>query len=108
MDDAPSVRMIADYDDYNGIELDKFHTPKAIRFGPVDAPMNTLGIRRLMFAVEDIDAVITHMRAHGAELIGEMEYENTYRLSGPHHLGLRYRRLVLARRRRHPLQRVRP
>src|SRR5262249_17508522 len=36
--------------DGQGIELDKFHTPNAIRFGPVDAPMNTLGIRRVMFA----------------------------------------------------------
>jgi catechol 2,3-dioxygenase-like lactoylglutathione lyase family enzyme len=67
--------------DGQGIELDKFHTPDAIRFGPVDAPMNTLGIRRVMFAVEDIDAVVAHMRTHGAELIGEMQYENTYRLA---------------------------
>src|SRR5438034_3430915 len=44
--------------DGQGIELDKFHTPNPIRFGPVDAPVNTLGIRRIMFAVEDIDAVV--------------------------------------------------
>jgi len=67
--------------DGQGIELDKFHTPDAIRFGPVAAPVNTLGIRRLMFAVEGIDAVVTRMRAHGAELIGEMQYENSYRLA---------------------------
>jgi catechol 2,3-dioxygenase-like lactoylglutathione lyase family enzyme len=67
--------------DGQGIELDKFHTPNAIRFGPVDAPMNTLGIRRVMFAVDDIDAVVARMRAHGAELIGEMQYEDTYRLA---------------------------
>jgi catechol 2,3-dioxygenase-like lactoylglutathione lyase family enzyme len=67
--------------DGQGIELDKFHTPNATRFGPVDAPMNTLGIRRLMFAVSDIDAIVAHMRAHGAELIGEMQYENAYRLA---------------------------
>src|SRR6186713_41757 len=54
--------------DGQGIELDKFHTPNAIRFGPVDAPVNTLGIRRVMFAVDDIDAVVARMRAHGAEL----------------------------------------
>src|SRR3954451_15132059 len=47
--------------DGQGIELDKFHTPNAIRFGPVDAPVNTLGIRRIMFAVEDIDAVVAHL-----------------------------------------------
>lgn len=64
-----------------GIELDKFHSPNAIRFGPVHAPMNTLGIRRIMFAVDDIDAVVARMRAHGSELIGEMQYEDMYRLA---------------------------
>ena len=67
--------------DGQGLELDKFHTPNAIRFGPVDAPLNTLGIRRVMFSVEDIDAVVAHMLEHGAELIGEMQYEDTYRLA---------------------------
>src|SRR4030095_14205676 len=57
--------------DGQGIELDKFHTPEAIRFGPVDAPVNTLGIRRIMFAVDDIDDVVARLRAHGAQLIGE-------------------------------------
>ena len=67
--------------DGQGIELDKFHTPNAIRFGPVDAPVNTLGIRRVMFAVDDIDDVVTRLRAHGAELVGEVEqFENVYRL----------------------------
>src|SRR5436305_8968346 len=58
--------------DGQGIELDKFHSPNAIRFGPVNAPVNALGIRRIMFAVEEIDALVAHLRAHGAELIGEM------------------------------------
>ena len=64
-----------------GIELDKFHTPHAVRSGPVNAPVNTLGLRRVMFAVEDLDAVVTRMRAHGAEIIGQMNYEDTYRLA---------------------------
>jgi catechol 2,3-dioxygenase-like lactoylglutathione lyase family enzyme len=68
-------------DGHSRIELDKFHTPNAIRFGPVDAPVNALGIRRIMFAVDDINAVVAHMRAHGAELIGEMQYGDTYRLA---------------------------
>src|SRR5881398_2420199 len=67
--------------DGQGIELDKFHTPDAIRFGPVDAPVNTLGIRRVMFAVDCLDAVVAHMLKHGAELIGEMRYEDSYRLA---------------------------
>ena len=67
--------------DGQGIELDKFHTPDALRFGPVNTPVNTLGIRRIMFAVEDIDAVVARMFAHGAEVIGEMQYGETYRMA---------------------------
>jgi catechol 2,3-dioxygenase-like lactoylglutathione lyase family enzyme len=67
--------------DGHGIELDKFHTPEAIRFGPVEAPVNTLGIRRIMFAVDDIDPLVARLCAQGAEIIGEMHYEETYRLA---------------------------
>ncbi len=64
-----------------GIELVRFHAPAAIRSGPVDAPANTLGMRRAMFAVDDIDDVVARLRAHGAELVGEVvQYEDTYRL----------------------------
>ena len=67
--------------DGQGIELDKFHTPAAIRFGPANAPVNTLGLRRVMFAVEGLDEVVARVRGHGAELIGEMQYGETYRLA---------------------------
>jgi catechol 2,3-dioxygenase-like lactoylglutathione lyase family enzyme len=70
--------------DGQGIELDKFHTPSAIRFGPAPpayAPMNTLGIRRIMFQVDGLDALVARLCAHGAELIGEMRYEDKYRLA---------------------------
>src|SRR4051812_23714220 len=67
--------------DGQGVELDKFHTPDAIRFGPVNAPVNALGIRRVMFAVDDLNALVARLRAHGAELIGEMQYQDTYRLA---------------------------
>jgi catechol 2,3-dioxygenase-like lactoylglutathione lyase family enzyme len=76
-----TLAMMRPPDGNGGIELDKFHTPNAIRFGPVDAPVNTLGIRRVMFAVDDIDDVVARLRAHGAELIGEMQYEDTDRLA---------------------------
>jgi catechol 2,3-dioxygenase-like lactoylglutathione lyase family enzyme len=63
------------------IELSKFHTPAAISPEPKNAPVNTLGIRRIMFAVEDIDAVIARLQAHGTELVGEVvQYEDKYRL----------------------------
>ncbi len=68
--------------DGNGrIELDKFHTPKAVRAEPEDAPVNALGIRRIMFAVDDLDDVVARLRARGAELVGEVvQYEDTDRL----------------------------
>lgn len=69
-------------DGHGRIELDKFHTPAAVRTGPQDAPVNTLGIRRVMFAVDDIDDVIGRLRPHGAERIGDVvEYDESYRLA---------------------------
>jgi predicted enzyme related to lactoylglutathione lyase len=47
----------------------------------MDAPMNTLGLRRIMFAVDGIDAVVARMLAHGAELIGQMHYGDACRLA---------------------------
>ncbi len=68
-------------DGHGRIELDKFHTPEAIRIGPENVPVNALGIRRIMFAVKDIDAVVARLRSHGAELVGEVvQYEDTDRL----------------------------
>src|SRR4029077_8602247 len=68
-------------DGHGRIELDKFHTPAAVRAEPEDAPVNALGIRRIMFAVDDIDDVLSRLRAHGAELIGEVvQYQDRYRL----------------------------
>jgi catechol 2,3-dioxygenase-like lactoylglutathione lyase family enzyme len=76
-----TLAMLRPPDGQGGIELDKFHTPEAIRFGPVNAPVNALGYRRVMFAVDDIDEVVARMRAHGAEVMGEMQYEDAYRLA---------------------------
>ena len=68
-------------DGHGRIELDKFHTPEAIRTGPENVPVNALGIRRIMFAVDDLDNVVARLLAHGAERIGEMvQYKDTYRL----------------------------
>jgi catechol 2,3-dioxygenase-like lactoylglutathione lyase family enzyme len=68
-------------DGHGRIELDKFHTPKAVRAEREDAPVNALGIRRIMFAVSDIDDVVARLQKRGAALIGEVvKYGNTYRL----------------------------
>jgi catechol 2,3-dioxygenase-like lactoylglutathione lyase family enzyme len=75
------IVMMQTPDGHGRIELDKFHTPPAVRAEPEDAPVNALGIRRIMFSVDDIDAVLARLRTHGAELVGEMvQYENSYRL----------------------------
>lgn len=67
-------------DGHSRLELSKFHTPKAIATER-NTPVNTLGIRRLMFAVTDLDDVVARLQQHGAELIGEVvQYGDTYRL----------------------------
>ncbi|MGY1651260.1 VOC family protein [Geodermatophilus sp. SYSU D01119] len=63
------------------VELASFRTPAAVRHGPVDAPANTLGIRRVMFAVDDVEDTVARLRAHGARLVGEIaRYEDLYLL----------------------------
>lgn len=76
------VAMLRTPDGHGRIELAMFHRPQAIRTEPKDAPTNTLGIRRVMFAVDDIDDVVARLRAtHGAELVGEVaRFEDSYRL----------------------------
>ncbi|WFE26560.1 VOC family protein [Solwaraspora sp. WMMD791] len=75
------IAMLRTPDGHSKIELAMFHTPKAIRPEPTDAPANTLGIRRVMFAVDDIEDVVARLRAHGAELVGELaQYEELYKL----------------------------
>jgi catechol 2,3-dioxygenase-like lactoylglutathione lyase family enzyme len=75
------IAMMRSPDGSGRVELDKYHTPAAVRTEPKNAPVNTLGIHRIMFAVDDIDDVLARLRTHGAELIGEVvQYGNTYRL----------------------------
>lgn len=69
-------------DGHGRIELDKFHSPAAVRTGPENLPVNTLGLRRVMFAVTDIDDVVERLRGVGAELVGEVvQYGNSHRLA---------------------------
>jgi catechol 2,3-dioxygenase-like lactoylglutathione lyase family enzyme len=75
------LAMMRTPDGHGGVELTKFHTPPAVRAEPENAPVNTLGLRRIMFLVDDVDDVVARLRRHGAELVGEIEqYEDIYRL----------------------------
>ena len=74
------VAMLRTPDAHGRIELSKFHTPAAVRVEP-NAPVNRLGMGRIMFAVDDMDAVVAGLQARGSELVGEVvQYEDSYRL----------------------------
>jgi predicted enzyme related to lactoylglutathione lyase len=81
LDDARvDVAMMRTPDGHSRLELMKFHEPQATTAEP-NAPSNTLGIRRIMFAVENIEDVLARLQDHGAKLIGELvKYEDKYRL----------------------------
>src|ERR687890_1033822 len=75
------ITMLRTPDGHGRVELTRFHTPPAVQAEPESAPANTLGIRRIMFTVSDIDDVVARLRTHGAELLREIaQYEDSYRL----------------------------
>ncbi|MDW6066363.1 VOC family protein [Streptomyces sp. FXJ1.4098] len=75
------IAMLRVPDGHGRVELAKFHRPKAITPEPKEASANTLGLRRIMFAVDDIEDVVARLLTHGAELVGEIvQYEDIYRL----------------------------
>ena len=74
------IAMLRTPDGHGRVELSKFHTPAAVSAEP-HAPVNRLGMGRIMFAVDDIEAVVAGLRARGSELVGEVvKYEQSYRL----------------------------
>ena len=81
------IAMMRTPDGHCGVELTRFHRPPAVRAEPQSAPANALGMRRIMFAVDDLDDVVARLRGHGAELVGEIaQYEEIHRvcfLRGP-------------------------
>ena len=75
------IAMMRTPDGHGRLELTKFHSPTAVTAEPENALGNTLGLRSIMFAVDDIDSALAGLRTHGAELIGEVvQYEDSYRL----------------------------
>ena len=67
-------------DGHSRLELSKFQKPKANNT-ELNSPVNTLGIHRIMFAVTDIDEVVTRLQKIGAELVGDVvQFEKMYKL----------------------------
>ncbi len=74
------IAMLRTPDGRARVELSRFLTPASPGGAPA-APANALGIRHLSFTVDQLDAVLARLRAHGAELVGELErYRDVYRL----------------------------
>jgi len=75
------IAMLRSPGGHGRVELSRFRSPPAIAPEPMNAPMNTLGYRRIMFAVDDIDAVLARLQDHEAELVDEVvQYGDSYRL----------------------------
>src|SRR5258708_1590274 len=75
------IAMMRTPDGHGKLELSKYHTPATSGAGPENPPPNTLGLHRVMFAVDDIDDTVARLLAHGAELLGEVaQYESIFRL----------------------------
>ena len=74
------MAMMRTPDGHSRIELSRFLTPDPVA-DHRNAPVNALGYLRVMFAVEGLDDVLARLRAHGAELVGDVaQYEDVYRL----------------------------
>ena len=68
-------------DGHGRLELTKFHSPQVVSAEPENSLGNTLGLRSIMFTVDDVDATLAGLRPHGAELVGDVEqYQDSYRL----------------------------
>ena len=80
-DQRVEIAMMVTPDGYSRLELSKFLMPPTISDHRT-APVNSLGYLRVMFAVEDVDEMVSRLtEKHGAQLVGEVvRYEDSYRL----------------------------
>ena len=75
------IVMMRTPDGHGQLELTKFRNPKLVAIEPAVAPPNALGLRSIMFAVENLDDTVARLREGGAELVGEVvQYQDIYRL----------------------------
>ena len=75
------IAMMRTPDGHGRVELTRYQRPPAVRAEPEGTPTNALGLRRIMFAVDDVDDTVARLRRHGAEVVGEIaQYEDVYRL----------------------------
>ena len=74
------IVMMRTPDGQGRFELSKYQNPAAIP-APHNPPHNTVGMHRVMFAVDDIDDVLARLRPYGGEVVGAVaRYQDSYRL----------------------------
>jgi catechol 2,3-dioxygenase-like lactoylglutathione lyase family enzyme len=75
------IVMMRTPDGHGRLELTRFRSPKLVELEPAIAPPNALGLRSVMFTVDNLDDTVARLRASGAELVGEVaQYEDKYKL----------------------------
>jgi catechol 2,3-dioxygenase-like lactoylglutathione lyase family enzyme len=75
------IAMMRTPEGHGKLELSKYLSPAAVGTASQSPPPNTLGLHRVMFAVDDINDTVKRLRTHGAELLGEIaQYENIFLL----------------------------
>jgi hypothetical protein len=79
-DQQVEIAMMVTPDGHSRLELSRFLRPAAIADHRT-APVNSLGYLRMMFAVSDIDELVSRLCKQGAELVGEVvQYQDIYKL----------------------------
>jgi catechol 2,3-dioxygenase-like lactoylglutathione lyase family enzyme len=79
-DQRVEVAMMRTPDGHGRLELSRFIRPPVVG-DHRNAPVNSLGYLRVMFAVEDLDETLERLRKRGAQLVGEVvRYKDAYRL----------------------------
>lgn len=82
LDDVRSdIAVLKTPDGHGRVELSSFVSPEPIEPEPSPPPANTLGVGRVMFAVDDVDDTVERLKGHGVELVGNIvQFEDAYRL----------------------------
>ncbi|WP_328330685.1 VOC family protein [Kribbella sp. NBC_00382] len=75
------IAMMRTPDGHSRLELAKYLSPAPTGDGPGSTPHNTIGMHRVMFAVDDLDDTVARLRPHGAEIVGEIaNYQDIVRI----------------------------
>jgi catechol 2,3-dioxygenase-like lactoylglutathione lyase family enzyme len=68
-------------DGHGKLEVVRYRSPAREDDDPPPPRPNSPGLNHLLFAVDDVDATLARLQAHGAELVGEViDYGTSYRL----------------------------